>query len=84
MSHFPLIESLNALLKQFEEAAKRSGVSVGIYEELRKSNELVRAIETRLFWEGHTFKMPEGFRKITEKVPKYSYKLPACALNHLK
>lgn len=78
----PSVESLRALITQFEQATRDRGRSTALYEDPDQSGfadkELIHAIEQKLI-QDPTYPVPEGFRKVTEKVPVYDFKIPACA-----
>ena len=81
-SHFPPIESLNALLHQFAEATRERGKSTALYEDPDASSfadrELIQALEQKVNADP-TYPLPEGYKKQQEKIPKYAYKVPDCA-----
>ena len=81
-SSLPSVESLRALVKQFEEATRGRGRSTALYDDPDQSGfadrELVAALDQKLK-DDPTYPVPEGFRKVTEKEPIYEYKLPDCA-----
>ena len=85
-SHFPPIESLNALLTQFEQGTRDRGKSTALYEDPDASSmqdkELMAALDKKIN-EDPTYPVPEGFTKVLEKIPVYSYKVPECAAKFL-
>lgn len=85
-SSLPSVESLRALVTQFEEATRDRGRSTALYEDPDQSGfadrELVAALDKKLQADP-SYPVPEGFRKVTEKVPIYEYRLPDCAASML-
>lgn len=86
-SNFPPIESLNALLSQFEEATRGRGKSTALYEDPDQTGtadrELLHALNAKLAVDP-TYPIPQGFRKQVEKTPIYKYNVPDCAKVVLK
>jgi len=86
-SNFPPIESLNALLSQFEEATRGRGKSTALYEDPDQTGvadrELLTALNAKLAVDP-TYPIPQGFRKQVEKTPIYQFKVPECAKSILK
>lgn len=82
----PSVESLRALVAQFESATRDRGRSTALYEDPDQSGfadkELVAALDKKL-QEDPSYPVPEGFRKVTEKVPIYEYRIPNCAASML-
>lgn len=73
-------------MAQFEEATRGRGRSTALYDDPDQSGfadrELVHALDEKLKADP-TYPVPEGFRKVTEKVPIYAYRLPDCAASIL-
>lgn len=70
----------------FEQATRDRGKSTAIYEDPDVSNfadrDLIHALEEKCF-EDPSYPVPEGFRKVTEKQPVFTYAIPECARNLL-
>ena len=84
-SSLPIVENLRALVDRFEEAMRKSGKNTTLYEDPDQTGafadkELIKAIEHKL-QEDPSYPVPEGFRKVTEKIPVYEYALPECISN---
>ena len=81
-SHLPSVESLKALLDQWEQATRDRGKSTTLFEDPEQSSfadkELIAALDKKLAVDP-SYPVPEGFRKQIEKVPLYKYSLPECA-----
>ena len=61
---------------------RKSGKSTALYEDPDQTGafadkELIKAIEKKLV-EDPSYPVPEGFRKVSEKIPVYEYALPEC------
>ena len=85
-SSFPSVESLRALITQFEGATRVRGRSTALYEDPDQSGfadkELIAALDKKL-QDDPSYPIPEGFRKVSETIPIYEYKLPECAASIL-
>ena len=83
----PPVDSLHALLAQFEQATRDRGKSTTLYEDPdqqgMQDKELLQAIEDKINKDPN-YPVPEGFTKAIEKTPVYSYKVPECAAKFLK
>lgn len=81
-SAYPPIASLQALVDTFEQATRDRGKSTAIYEDPDTSNfadrELIHALEEKCL-EDPSYPVPEGFRKVIEKQPVFSFAIPDCA-----
>jgi hypothetical protein len=78
---------MNALLTQFEQATRDRGKSTALYEDPDASSmqdrELIQALEKKVN-EDSNYPIPEGFTKVIEKTPIYSYKVADCAVKFFK
>jgi hypothetical protein len=81
-SHLPAVESLQALLDQWEDATRSRGKSTTLFEDPDQSSfadkELIEALDKQLK-KDPSYPIPEGFKKVTEKIPVYNYRLPDVA-----
>jgi len=81
-STYPPIASLQELIKTFEKATRDRGKSTQIYEDPDFSTfrdmELINALEEKLITDPN-YPIPEGYKKVVEKEPTFSYKVPDCA-----
>jgi hypothetical protein len=78
---------MNALLTQFEQATRDRGKSTQLYEDPdfsgMQDRELINALDKKIN-EDPNYPVPEGFTKVVEKMPIYSYKVPESAAKFLK
>jgi hypothetical protein len=67
------------LIETFEKATRDRGKSTAIYEDPDwssfKDNELINALEEKLM-EDPNYPVPEGYKKVVEKEPIFSYEIP--------
>ena len=86
-SHMPYVESIKAMLNQWEQATKERGKSTQLYEDpdlsMFSDRELIKAIEKKIDTDP-TYPVPEGYRKTVEKSPIYKYHIPECAREVMK
>ena len=75
-SNFPPVESLDALLIQFEQATRDRGKSTALYEDPdqvgMQDRELIKALDKKIN-DDPSYPVPEGFTKVLEKTPIYHY-----------
>ena len=87
LSHLPLVESVKAFVKHFQEATAYKGESVILYTDpnttamgdkdlLKELNKIVRV--------DSNYPVPEGYRKITEKEINFAYELKGKASSFVK
>jgi hypothetical protein len=70
----PYVESMKAMLAQWEKATKERGKSTQLFEDpdlsIFTDKELIKALEEKCRTDP-TYPVPEGYRKVTEKNPVY-------------
>ena len=78
-SHLPAIEMMQALLSTWEQATREKGKSTVLFEDPDSSvfqdKELISALNKKIAADPD-YPIPEGYRKVTERIPVYSYTIP--------
>jgi len=79
MDNLPLVEQLYAFFNQMEKETKKKGESVVLFENpdstVMADPELLKALNNKLR-ENPDYPVPEGFRKINEKILSHDYRVP--------
>lgn len=87
LSHLPPVESIRALIAQFEQATRERGNSTVLYEDPDATSigdqQLIKALNEKLVSDP-TYPIPEGYFKQVEKTPLYEYRIPDQVAEQLK
>lgn len=79
LSHLPMVETVKALIKHFEDATRARGYSTVLYEDPDATSvadtKLIKALNEKLAKDPN-YPVPEGFMKQLEKTPVYDYVIP--------
>lgn len=78
---------MKAMIHVWEDATKERGKNTQLYEDpdlsIFADKELISALEKKVI-EDPNYPVPEGYRKVVEKIPIYTYKLPECVKQLMK
>ena len=83
LSYLPPVETIRAMIKNFEQVTRARGHSTVLYEDPDatsvKDRDLIKALNEKLVHDP-SYPIPEGYLKQIERIPQYDYRVPDSAV----